>query len=135
MGFRHLHGIGVTKNCSTAAVYYEIAANAAIDARQEQFAARAATELRNAKSDTPFAARGARSGCGSSASAPSARRLHGRGVEALEEGIVHGAEAGGVPRVARSSSRYLQGRGERVRDCAGGEGCEEGRGSLAHMHP
>ena len=32
MGFRHLHGIGVTKNCSTAAVYYEIAANAAIDA-------------------------------------------------------------------------------------------------------
>lgn len=32
MGFRHLHGVGVTKNCSAAAIYYEIAANAAIDA-------------------------------------------------------------------------------------------------------
>ena len=32
MGFRHLHGVGAAKNCSKAATYYEIAANAAIDA-------------------------------------------------------------------------------------------------------
>ena len=32
MGFRHLHGIGVTKSCARAVLYYELAANTAIDA-------------------------------------------------------------------------------------------------------